>query len=142
MGPDSACRRTGATSRRRFGPSEARGTRTREEPGGSGTLKTRRTPLAILRYQPADSRRLFRCLGAHLPQSPYISPLSSYDADDVFTRPPLTLSHRERPRQLGVTGTPPECFRRPIDPLPAELIDGRIMTECRKLSTVLDGNFE
>ena len=29
------------------------------------------TPLAILRYQPADSRRLFRCLGAHLLGSPY-----------------------------------------------------------------------
>ncbi len=31
------------------------------------------TPLAIsLRYQPADSRRLFRCLGAHLLRSPQI----------------------------------------------------------------------
>jgi len=28
------------------------------------------TPLASLRYQPADSRRLFRCLGAHLLRSP------------------------------------------------------------------------
>ena len=30
------------------------------------------TPLAILRYQPAVSRRLFRCLGAHLLRSPWI----------------------------------------------------------------------
>ena len=29
------------------------------------------TPLAILRCQPADSRRLFRCLEAHLPKSPF-----------------------------------------------------------------------
>jgi hypothetical protein len=28
------------------------------------------TPLASLRYQPAVSRRLFRCLGAHLLRSP------------------------------------------------------------------------
>src|SRR6476659_223383 len=30
------------------------------------------TPLAILRYQPAVSRRLFRCLRAHLLRSPSI----------------------------------------------------------------------
>ena len=30
------------------------------------------TPLASLRYQPAVSRRLFRCLGAHLLRSPLI----------------------------------------------------------------------
>src|SRR6185503_18872023 len=30
------------------------------------------TPLASLRYQPAVSRRLFRCLGAHLLRSPSI----------------------------------------------------------------------
>ena len=29
------------------------------------------TPLASLRYQPAVSRRLFRCLGAHLLRSPW-----------------------------------------------------------------------
>ena len=46
--------------------------------GREGTLPAlapfnkEQTPLAILRYQPAVSRRLFRCLGAHLPRSPSI----------------------------------------------------------------------
>jgi hypothetical protein len=32
--------------------------------------KKEQTPLAIFRYQPADSRRMFRCLWAHLLRSP------------------------------------------------------------------------
>jgi len=62
------------------------GTETATGPAASLTMASRRppahhaidrsfiarkaTPLAILRCQPADSRRLFRCLEAHLPKSP------------------------------------------------------------------------
>jgi len=39
-------------------------------PPGLCHFNKEQTPLAILRYQPAVSRRLFRCLGAHLLRSP------------------------------------------------------------------------
>jgi hypothetical protein len=39
-------------------------------PPGPCHFNKEQTPLASLRYQPADSRRLFRCLGAHLLRSP------------------------------------------------------------------------
>src|ERR1700743_2802861 len=35
-----------------------------------GLFNKEQTPLAILRYQPAVSRRIFRCFGAHLLRSP------------------------------------------------------------------------
>jgi hypothetical protein len=39
-------------------------------PPGPSHFNKEQTPLAILRYQPAVSRRLFRCLWAHLLRSP------------------------------------------------------------------------
>ena len=46
------------------------------------------TPLGILRYQPADSRRLFRCLGAHLPKSPFDFHLNFEPPKPAWRSPP------------------------------------------------------
>ena len=46
-------------------------------PPGPCHFNKEQTPLDILRYQPAVSRRLFRCLGAHLLRSPWIVKLFS-----------------------------------------------------------------
>ena len=42
----------------------------RDSGGPDGAFNKEQAPLAILRYQPAVSRRLFRCLEAHLLGSP------------------------------------------------------------------------
>jgi hypothetical protein len=46
-------------------------------------------------------------------------------------RPPLSLPHREKPRKLGVTGIPPECFRRSNHRDTAAAIDGLTIDDVR-----------
>ena len=58
------------------------------------------TPLAILRCQPADSRRLFRCLEAHLPKSPLNLRCQIIDS--------LRIEHEEMERDNWTTDHGPE----------------------------------